>query len=527
MQRGLIFILCGMLLPACCIHALAQETLSPAKRLELTLVDNKSTYDINAEVNRYVNTLRLDQPTGPFLLTADMLNQGDNIITITRLDDKGGSTEVARVNLNAVFNASTVTITPTVSYYRDNAWSTPEPIGNSQSYQSSDTINLSSILLDDDFTESTASNTHPNHYEYSARFDANTILPDPSIPVLLTPDSDINLGAETSIQVLVSGYYLTQAATLVTSGPFAVYPTTLTADEVNNGCMVTVTFTGSGHVGTGELSITSGTATRTVNISHRSAQPAIIASPATVNISGGATSGTFTVSGTDLEGAITVTGDANFTVSPTSISMEDAMTGNVTVTVTPNGSITSLTNGTITLTSPDAEPVTVQVTYDPPFYASIDFNKCTISDPTSAEIVGYNGWTLVNVKIYQPGNMCAYLNSGTSFTYTMPGTFTGNTVYVTVTSDTGSDGAGSLLVNNVSHNFTSGSSYTWTVSVSANGNITFAAPSNTNWSCDIAKIVISAQNPAMMNAPRVSSKKAGQDDKPTDLGGIMPILQQR
>lgn len=506
MRRILLLITFSLLLMAGWTHVSAQEAATPAQRLKLILVDNKSTFIIDDEQNHYVNTLRLDQPEGSFQLTADMLNEGDNIITITRQDDNGGNNECIRINLAAVFNASSVTITPTVSHYVNIAWSDEDPLGHTITCQRGEVINLSTIEVEDDFFEPIAENTHPSRYEYSASMDANIVLPDPNIPVILTPDNDIIMGSETSADVLVSGYYLTEQATLTVTGPFAVSPATLTADEVNNGTMVTISFTGSNHSGTGTLTITSGTATLTVNISHRSADPVIITTPTTVNISGSATSGTFTVQGTDLEGPITVTGNANFTVSPTSIAMEDAMAGNVTVTITPKSSITTLTSGTITLTSPGAAPVTVQVTYDPPFYASIDFNKCTSSDATTAEIIGYNGWSLTNLTIYNPGQYCGYLSRGRSITYTMPTSFTGSMVYVTVTNDgTGSSSSGSLLVNNSSHSFSGGSSYTWAVNVSAGGTITFSAPSN-NYSCDIAKIVISAVNPAALNRPRIINR---------------------
>ena len=498
----------------------AQSTGAPNQRLRLDLVDNKSTFDIDNEQNHYVNKLRLNQSDSHYQLTAGMLNEGDNIVTVKRIDDNGNETECARINLRTVINASSVVITPDASYYRDNSWSDVEPVGTTITYQFDEVIDLSSIEFEDDFIESTVNNMHPARYEYLASMDANIVLPDPSIPVILTPDNDIIMGAETSVEVLVSGYYLTEQATLTITGPFAVNPSTLTADEVNNGTMVTISFIGSNHSGTGTLTITSGTTTQMVNISHRSADPVIIANPTTVNISGTATNGTFTVQGFDLDGPITVIGNANFTVSPTSIAMEDAMAGNVSVTITPKSGITTLTSGTITLTSPGAESVTVQVTYDPPFYASIDFSQCTTTDPTSAAIVGYNGWTLTNVRIYQPGNVCAYLSQGNNFTYTMPATFTGNTVYVTVTSDTGSDGAGDLLVNNSSHTFTSGSSDTWTVNVSAGGTITFSAPSSSNWSVDIARIAISAVNPAALNRPRIVNRTHDDTKKVDDPQGL-------
>ena len=522
--------LLSVLLIAVWITGLAQSSGSPSQRFKLVLVDNKSTFVIDSEQNHYVNTLGLSQPDSPYLLTADMLYEGDNIISVTRLDDKGDSIECARVNLHATFNGPSVIISPSVSYYRDNSWGNEESLGNAFTCQRNEAINLAGIEWSDDFNESTVGNAHSSQYEYIASMDANILLPDPSMPVLLTPDNDIDMGAETSVETLVSGYYFSQPATLTITGPFAVYPSTLTADQVNNGTMVAVTFTGSNHSGTGTLTITSGAMTRTLNISHRSAPPVIIADPTTVNISGGATSGTFSVHGIDLAGPITIVGDANFSVSHTSISMEEAMDGEITVTITPNTGVYGTITGTITLTSPDAEPVTVQVTYESPFYASIDFNKCTTTDnPKSGEIIGYDGWTLTNITIYTPtsGHFAGYLQRGLSFTYTMPSTFIGNRVYVTVYSDgTGSSGAGDLSVNSSNHSFGSGETYTWTVNVSAGGTITFAAPSN-NWSCDIAKIVISATNSATMNKPKVVNHTHDGIDKTVDDPHGLTINQEK
>lgn len=502
MRKVFYCMLYSLLLATGWTNVFAQgSSLTPAQRLKLTLVENRSTFNIDDQVNNYENTLRLDQPDGTYKLTAGMLNEGDNFIVISRkANTEAEAKDVARINLNAVISGTSITVTPAKSFYNDNEWSAEEAIGQARTYGPDDLLDLS-LELTDIFSVMTDENTHPSQYEYAASLEANIILPDPSKPVIVTPDSDIDMGDVSTVNVLVSGYYLTADATITMTGDFSVSPSSLTADQVNAGYTVVVTYTGSGHSGTGTMTITSGSVTRTVNIAYRSAPPVIIANPTTVTINAPATSGTFTVRGTDLAGPITINGGTYFNVSPSSISMEDAMAGNVTVTITPKSGIYTATTGTITISSPEAQSVTIQVTYMPAFYASIDFSQCTSSDPTSAEIIGPNGWTLTNVHIYQPGNICGYLSQNTSFTYTMPNTFTGNSVYVTVTSDTGSDGAGQLSVNNTSHTFTSGSSYTWAITVSAGGTITFSAPRR-NYSVDFSKIVISETNPNSLNAPK-------------------------
>ncbi len=505
MRKVINYMLFSLLLATGWMNALAQGSIaaSPVERLKLTLVDNKSTYHIDEQKNYYENTLRLDQPDGTYKLTAGMLNQGNNFIIISRkADTESEAKDVARINLRAVMSGTNITVTPAKSFYSDNEWSVDEAIGQARTYGPDDVLDLS-LELTDIFSVLTDDDTHPALYEYTASLEANIILPDPSKPVIVTPDSDIDMGDVSSVNVLVSGYYLTDDATITMTGDFSASPSTLTADQVNAGYTVVVSYTGSGHSGTGTMTITSGSVTRTVNITYRSAPPVIIAAPTTVTINAPATSGTFTVRGTDLAGPITINGGTYFNVSPSSISMDDAMAGNVTVTITPKSGIYTATTGTITLSSPEAQSVTVQVSYTPAFYASIDFSQCTSSDPNSAEIIGHNGWTLTNVTIYQPGNVCGYLRQNTNFTYRMPNTFTGNRVYVTVTSDTGSDGAGQLSVNNTNHTFTSGSSYTWTITVSAGGTITFAAPRR-DYSVDISKVVISETNPNALNAPKQS-----------------------
>lgn len=93
------YLMLSSLLIAGWIAAQAQSTVNPAERIGLTLVDNKSTFVIDAEQNNYENLLRFNQPTGQSKLTAGMLNEGGNPITLHRIDDKGHDIERARVNL--------------------------------------------------------------------------------------------------------------------------------------------------------------------------------------------------------------------------------------------------------------------------------------------------------------------------------------------------------------------------------------------------------------------------------------------
>lgn len=101
MSRFFYLFTCGLLLAMGWASALAQGTPDPTQRLNLELIDNRSTFLYDNLVNSYVNTLRLNQPTGDYKFTAGLLNQGNNYITLTRIDDSGNTANVARINLNA------------------------------------------------------------------------------------------------------------------------------------------------------------------------------------------------------------------------------------------------------------------------------------------------------------------------------------------------------------------------------------------------------------------------------------------
>ncbi len=161
------------------------------------------------------------------------------------------------------------------------------------------------------------------------------------------------------------------------------------------------------------------------------------------------------------------------------------------------------------------------------FYASVDFTKGNGSDLESPEFIGPDGWGYLLVSYYTPSGATPafYLDATGELIYTMPPTFTGNTVNVTVTSTNHSDGAGILVVNGTSHTFTQGSSYTYIVPASANGVIQFKSAEGESYTCDIAKIVIQSGNGTAMHAPlsqpnKHSLKKLNLNGKEINLQKI-------
>ena len=100
-------------------HAQSTGILPQAKRIGLTLVDNKSVYTTVGEKNDYENTLRLNQPDGPYKLTAGLLNDGANNIILHRTDTKNGDNEIARINLDATITKPQSSFLSLVDFYNN------------------------------------------------------------------------------------------------------------------------------------------------------------------------------------------------------------------------------------------------------------------------------------------------------------------------------------------------------------------------------------------------------------------------
>ena len=121
MKKKLTTLLFGLLLAVGWTSVMAQQqpSVSPAQRLALSVVDNQSVFDADAQTNTYTNTLRLSQATGDYKLTAGMLNEGDNYITIHRLDNLGGDVECLRVNLNTEVIEQESEVIDMINFYGD------------------------------------------------------------------------------------------------------------------------------------------------------------------------------------------------------------------------------------------------------------------------------------------------------------------------------------------------------------------------------------------------------------------------
>ena len=283
--------------------------------------------------------------------------------------------------------------------------------------------------------------------------------------------------------------------------------------------------------------------------------PRITVNPSTLEMSttvGTPVTATFTVTGANLTSrvALSTSGDNAFSLSTTSISATQAENG-VTVTVTFNPSTVGIHEATVTLTSTDAESVTVKlngtaeavplVTYDPVMLEAGNITStsfaATWTDQTPAENV--ESYTLeVSTKPSVPevqligslvgtdftGSASGYYNitlsapwGGTNtrgglnsiiyfrnksnnasvdgnITYTIPEGYNNATFTMKITTGSTSDGDGNLTVATpntaaVGHNFAAGETYAWLVTASTGQKITITS-TDANYSPDIAKIEV-------------------------------------
>ena len=258
------------------------------------------------------------------------------------------------------------------------------------------------------------------------------------------------------------------------TGTFTVTGTALTGDinvstsnsdftVVNNDGTVTVTYTGDATVGASTVITVSsdGAQSQTVNVTYSPATvvatPTLSVSPASVAIDGNeGTTGTFTVTGSDLTGNVVITAPAGFTVSPASITPTGGSV-NQTVTITADGAATS---GTITVTSPGATAQAVDVTYTAPsqggyntgdVLGSLDFTGMTSGNNALSSPWGGNVYyTSYGSTTY------ATISYGYSVTFTVPSGVSNESVTVAIKTTNNNSGAGKFKINGNTYTATKG-----------------------------------------------------------------------
>ena len=477
MRNKLTIILFGLLLAVGWTHALAQGTVttSPAQRLNLELVNYVSNYNIATQQNEYTNTLRLSQPTSDNKLTAGMLKQGDNIITVTRQGVKDGQnvgtpTDVATININRAPQTYPTNPISSIDF--------TSLITSSGSLNNMLPANWSSTGLYGYYRSSWGTTTK---YAY--------IQSGYSLSFTIPADLNIHNG---KIMVLI---YTT------TAGYFAVGGWRNQAIE-NSWNRFGVTGVNAGDVITIQGVSNSGAAAQSPRMQAIQIQ---FVEPIVPNY--------------DVTTTLNANGNVSQIGTTTTVSPNDEISLNGM-----NDLVDSFTAPTATNAHPDSYTYAATVdanisfpsasTGESSFYASADYQN---GDGTVEGIVitGPNNWVHEYVGLVDEGTYCLWFNNDGNVLYTMPNDFTGNSVNVTVTSDTGSYGAGSLMVNGENYTFTAGETHTWTVPVCANGTILFACGPEVGYSIDITKIVISSGNGSASNAPKhsVNAQSGGKASK--------------
>jgi len=284
-----------------------------------------------------------------------------------------------------------------------------------------------------------------------------------------------------------------------------------------------------------------------------SATPTLSVSPSSLSFSataGETVSKTFTVTGSDLTGNVTLTKtDANgvYTISPTTISASAAASG-ATVTVTYKPTAAGTQTGSITIASSGATSKTVSLsgtataaaltTYTPVMSAAnsnyitsssfradwtdqttssnvasytLQVDKQGSSTPTTTTLLGsingssYTGsyksitlsapWGGTNVK---GGNNAVYFTKSGNITFTIPSGYSNATFSVKITTVSGTYGTGNVTVKSaqtsaVGHTFSKGETYTWLVTGSAGEKITLTT-TDASYSPDMSLIQVYAGN---------------------------------
>ena len=284
-----------------------------------------------------------------------------------------------------------------------------------------------------------------------------------------------------------------------------------------------------------------------------SATPTLSVSPSSLSFSataGETVSKTFTVTGSNLTGNVTLTKtDANgvYTISPTTISASAAASG-ATVTVTYKPTAAGTQTGSITIASSGATSKTVSLsgtataaaltTYTPVMSAAnsnyitsssfradwtdqttssnvasytLQVDKQGSSTPTTTTLLGtingssYTGsyksitlsapWGGTNVK---GGNNAVYFTKSGNITFTIPSGYSNATFSVKITTVSGTYGTGNVTVKSaqtsaVGHTFSKGETYTWLVTGSAGEKITLTT-TDASYSPDMSLIQVYAGN---------------------------------
>ena len=456
----------------------AQSNGSPSQRIALTLVDNKSTYVIEDEENHYENTLRLGQPDGPFVLTAGMLNDGDNAIILHRTDDQGGDAECAKINL-------TTTVTRPESKYAG-------IIFNGSNIPSSDRT-LTTADLPDKWS------TDGSHLVWQTSGSA-TITGKGGLVFTVPEEWDngtIRLWVKvgTNVQGGYFSYNYNDEGWKILSG------TQVSANEsytirtfsgVKSGDVISIYGGQKNSNGTSYSSTQSPDIDRIGFYYYPATLIPTIEVNSTISYKEGETWGTASAIGSAK------TYSPNDTIDLYGLG---EITDVFTVSTADNGH-PEYYGYKATCDANVEFPASGSSSGD--FYASVDFTTATTSDPVTSAFTGLSSdsWHFYGTAITTVNDSkCFFIQYYGSMSFTVPNSFIGNSVTVSITTINDEKGARDVYVNGILHTFSAGETYSWNIPATANSTIEIM-PNGSIASAYMSHIEITGGNGSSLNAPR-------------------------
>lgn len=449
------------------IGATAQSggATSASERIGLKLAEYTSQFDKDNERNHYVNTLRLCQPSGKPSLTAGMLNTGENLITVHRTDSKDGDTAVGSINFSAVKKTPASQVIDLLDFYQDGEGAhTGSTTVTQDMLPANWGTNGSNLIWQ---ASGYAYISGQGGFTYTVPAGYNNVM----LQFIIYVGTNAR-GGYFAYNLNDTEWSVAATATAGGSSSFVV-------SGVSSGDVISF----YGAINQDGYYLNDSPDIELIGVLHMpdSYVP-------TIEVTGNGTTTVYQPNDTvNLYGLGAIVDDFSESTSdnthPESYSYHATYNANV---ILPSGSATGTD-----------------------FSATANFTGCTTSDPASATMTGHNGWSFYSSRAYNSSaGICMYIQYYGAIIYTMPASFMGNSVNVKVTTSTGSDGAGILVVNNEQHTFTAGSSYTWTnVPVTTGGIIEFKTDGQT-YSADIVSIEITSGNGSSLNAPRYQGTTA-------------------
>lgn len=486
MRKIHYLISCSLLIAIGWANALAQEspTVTPAQRLNLELINNVSRYNIDEQQNEYTNTFRLTQPTDN-KLTAGMLKQGDNYITLHRYDDEANDIPFARINLSATTTTPQSEVIDMLDFYQD----------GEGAHSGSVTLTQADLGSESNWgTDGTNLIWQASGYAYISgaggfTFTVPAGYSDAKMQFIIYNGTNVR-GGYWAYNLNGEGWRVVARATAQNSSSFVI-------TGLNSGDVISLY-----GVNSSQTNLYQSPDIELIGVVHlpSSYVPTIEVTP---------TLSYWDQNNDDWGTPSSLGGSTTYTPND---AIDLPSLGNVTdqfAEQTDNNGHSDYYNYKADLDANVIIPTNGETGLD--FYASADFTACTTTNPSSGTLTGHNGWSFNGASAYMDDNngIWAYIAFYGAIIFQMPESFMGNSVTVTVTSGPNLDNSannytGILYVNDVLYTFTGSGTHSWTVPVSAGGIIEFKTDGQT-YSTDIASIVISSGNGNAMSAPAQAS----------------------